>query len=87
MMNQFAERFNGISGSAIRDIFKMMAKPNMISFAGGNPSPQSFPKDDLAEIAKQALLKDGENILQYGPTKGYQPLIDEIVKMMADGRH
>ena len=34
----FARRFDGVSGSAIREIFKMIAKPGMISFAGGNPA-------------------------------------------------
>ena len=40
---RFADRFNGISGSAIREIFKLLAVPGMISFAGGNPSPDLFP--------------------------------------------
>ena len=82
-MNQFAERFDGISGSAIREIFKLLANPDIISFAGGNPSPDSFPKEELAEIAKKSLLENGEWILQYGPTKGYVPLMEEILKMMA----
>lgn len=82
-MNQFAERFDGISGSAIREIFKLLANPDIISFAGGNPSPDSFPKEALAEIAKKALLENGDWILQYGPTKGYAPLMEEILKMMA----
>ena len=83
-MNQFAERFNGISGSAIREIFKLLANPDIISFAGGNPSPDSFPKEALADIAKDALLENGEWILQYGPTRGYKPLMEEIQKMMAE---
>ena len=40
---RFASRFEGISGSAIREIFKLLAVPGMISFAGGNPSPESLP--------------------------------------------
>lgn len=83
-MNQFAGRFDGISGSAIREIFKLLANPDIISFAGGNPSADSFPKEALAEIAKTALLENGEWILQYGPTKGYAPLMEEILKMMAE---
>ena len=35
----FAHRFDNVSGSAIREIFKIIAQPGMISFAGGNPSP------------------------------------------------
>ena len=55
MMNvhdiQFAERFNGVTGSAIREIFKLLAKPGMISFAGGNPSESALPDAEMAEIA------------------------------------
>ena len=43
---RFAKRFDGITGSAIRAIFALLADPNIISFAGGNPSPQTFPKED-----------------------------------------
>jgi len=81
-MNNFAERFDGLSGSAIREIFKLLANPDIISFAGGNPAPTSFPKEDLADLAKQAVLENGEWVLQYGPTKGYVPLMEELLKMM-----
>ena len=40
---RFAHRFDQISGSAIREIFKMIAKPGMISFAGGNPAASALP--------------------------------------------
>ena len=83
-MNNFAERFEGLSGSAIREIFKLLENPNIVSFAGGNPSPDSFPKEALADIANHVLLQDGEKILQYGTTKGYAPLMQEILKMAAD---
>lgn len=43
MQIQFAERFTGITGSEIRKIFALLSDPEMISLAGGNPSPKSFP--------------------------------------------
>ena len=44
----YASRFDGITGSAIREIFKVIARPGMISFAGGNPSPDALPDELVA---------------------------------------
>ncbi len=76
----FAKRFDGISGSAIRDIFKLIAQPNMISFAGGNPSSRALEEDVISEFACEVLKKDGKAILQYGATEGYAPLRESIAE-------
>ena len=82
MMNvhdiQFAKRFNGVTGSAIREIFKLLAKPGMISFAGGNPSESALPDAEMAEIAAEVLRQDGKRILQYGATEGYPPFLEAL---------
>ena len=70
----YADRFDGISGSAIRAIFKVLTRPSIISFAGGNPSNDALPNDICAELSRDALLEDGKRILQYGATEGYVPL-------------
>ena len=75
---RFAHRFDQISGSAIREIFKMIAKPGMISFAGGNPAASALPDAECAEIARDVLQKDGKRILQYGATEGYPPLLESL---------
>lgn len=75
---RFAHRFDAISGSAIREIFKMIAQPNMISFAGGNPAASALPDDVCAEIARDVLQKDGKRILQYGATEGYPPFVESL---------
>ncbi|MBR4458783.1 MAG: PLP-dependent aminotransferase family protein [Clostridia bacterium] len=74
----YAKRFDGISGSAIREIFKLIAQPDMISFAGGNPSPSALPDAEAARIAQQVLLEDGKRILQYGATEGYPPFVESL---------
>lgn len=56
---RFAHRFDQISGSAIREIFKMIAKPGMISFAGGNPAASALPDAECAEIARDVLQMMG----------------------------
>ena len=70
---RFASRFDGNSGSAIREIFKLLAVPGMISFAGGNPSLSALPDGQCAELAKELLLDKGNVLLQYGATEGYSP--------------
>ena len=76
---QFASRFNGLSGSAIREIFKLLAKPGMISFAGGNPAFSALPDEEVAQVAQKVLRDDGKRILQYGATEGYPPFL-EVMK-------
>ncbi len=75
---RFARRFDGITGSAIREIFKLIAQPDMISFAGGNPSPSALPDAEAARIAGTVLKEDGKRILQYGATEGYPPFLESL---------
>ncbi len=79
MNAEFATRMNGVKGSAIREIFKVLGIPGMISFAGGNPSPDTFPAEELKEISARLLTENPGLYLQYGITEGYAPLA-EILK-------
>ena len=83
----YAERFNGISGSAIRAIFKVLNRPNMISFAGGNPSSDALPNEICAELSSDALLSDGKRILQYGATEGYPPFVESLLAYLQANYH
>ncbi len=73
---KFSDRVKHLEASAIREIFKLLAKPGIISFAGGAPDPNLFPKKEFAEIAKEILENQGNVALQYGVTEGYAPLRD-----------
>ncbi len=79
---EFAKRLDNVTGSAIRAIFALLAQPGMISFAGGNPSPDSFPKEDIANISASLLCEHGSSILQYGGTPGIGSLKNTVIKMM-----
>lgn len=78
MSEKLADRVKHLEASAIREIFKLLAKPGIISFAGGAPDPNLFPNDELAEIAEDILKNDAKTALQYGVTEGYAPLRDWV---------
>ncbi len=71
---KFSDKVKHLEASAIREIFKMLAKPDIISFAGGAPDPNLYPKKEFAEIAKEILETEGATALSYGITEGYAPL-------------
>ena len=60
----------GMKKSAIRELLKLTQDPEIISFAGGLPAPDTFPKKVLIEIVKKVIEEDGDNALQYGTTEG-----------------
>ena len=75
---RFATRFDKVTGSAIREIFKVIAQPGMISFAGGNPSLEALPDAQVSELAREVLARDGKALLQYGATEGYPPFLQSL---------
>ncbi len=79
---QFADRLNNVETSAIRELFKLLGKPGIISFAGGFPDPALFDAEGIA-LASDAVLKASPGaVLQYGATEGYQPLREALVGFM-----
>lgn len=81
---RFAHRFDAVTGSAIREIFKIIAQPGMISFAGGNPSLNALPDVKVAEMADYVLKENGKQILQYGATEGYPPFLESLREYIRD---
>lgn len=66
----FSDASHLMKKSAIREILKLTQRPDMISFAGGLPSPDSFPVDDIKQVTSEILEEDGAAALQYGTTEG-----------------
>lgn len=81
--NLLSDRVKSLKASAIREIFKMLGKSNIISFAGGIPSPELFPAKELGKISDTILETNGAKALIYGITEGYAPLIEIVEKRNA----
>ena len=78
MNYNFSEKLRVMKPSAIREIFKSLGKPGCISFAAGNPSPESFPVEEIRKITSRILSEEPITALQYGVTEGY-PKLRELV--------
>lgn len=79
---QFADRLNNVETSAIRELFKLLGKPGIISFAGGFPDSAMFDVAGIKEAANQALTEEPGGALQYGATEGYEPLRTQLAAFM-----
>ncbi len=79
----FAHRLKNVETSAIRELFKLLSKPGIISFAGGFPDSALFDVDGIRAASQQALQDAPGAALQYGATEGYQPLREQLAAFMA----
>ena len=80
---QFASRLDAIETSAIRELFKLLGKPGIISFAGGFPDSAMFDVEGIRAATERALSQAPGAALQYGATEGYQPLREQLAAFMA----
>lgn len=78
----WASAVGNISSSAIRELLKVTEEPGVISFAGGLPSPDCFPAEEIALAAERVLANEAGRVLQYGPTEGFPPLRAFLVELM-----
>ena len=78
----FAQRLDNVETSAIRELFKLLGKPGIISFAGGFPDSAMFDVDGIREAANKALADEPGAALQYGATEGYEPLRKQLAAFM-----
>ncbi|MDB5938905.1 MAG: putative transcriptional regulator, GntR family [Polaromonas sp.] len=79
----FADRLNNVETSAIRELFKLLGRPGIISFAGGFPDPAMFDIEGIRQASSQALDEEPGGALQYGATEGYGPLREQLSTFMA----
>jgi 2-aminoadipate transaminase len=77
-----ARRAEKMNPSVIREILKVTERPGIISFAGGLPSPKTFPVAEFAAACEKVLRDDGPAALQYGASEGYGPLREQVAAML-----
>jgi 2-aminoadipate transaminase len=82
-ISRYASRTNGVKSSAIRELLKVSELPDIISFAGGLPSPDVFPVERFQEACHKVLQQHGPSALQYGRTEGFEPLREMLAQNMA----
>ncbi len=80
---EFASRLKNVETSAIRELFKLLGKPGIISFAGGFPDPALFDVDGIRMATEQVLRDNPGPVLQYGATEGWNPLREALSAHMA----
>ena len=80
---RFSERASQLQSSFIREILKITQRPDIISFAGGLPSPATFPVEHMKVAFDKVLSTSGKVALQYGPTDGYAPLREWIANSLS----
>jgi len=78
----FAARLQNVETSAIRELFKLLGKPGIISFAGGFPDSALFDVAGLGESSQKALIDNPGAALQYGATEGHEPLRAELASFL-----
>lgn len=81
----FAERTKQMKRSTVREILKLTARPEVISFAGGLPAPELFPVERIREATDTVLAERGREVLQYSTSEGMPELRDLIAKRLSTG--
>lgn len=65
-----AARVGTVAGSPVREILRLTARPEVISFAGGLPAPELFDTDGIAAAFRRVLDEEPRRALQYSTTEG-----------------
>ena len=79
-----SDNAKALKKSAIRELLKLTAKPEIISFAGGLPNPKTFPIEDVKRISDEVLDSQGEKILQYSTTEGDHEFREVLCRWLAE---
>jgi 2-aminoadipate transaminase len=77
-----ARRAAKMNPSVIREILKVTEKPGIISFAGGLPSPKTFPVAEFEAACAKVLRDDPHAALQYASSEGFAPLREQVAAML-----
>ncbi|MEO8395578.1 MAG: PLP-dependent aminotransferase family protein, partial [Chloroflexota bacterium] len=82
----FAERTKQMKRSTVREILKLTAKPEVISFAGGLPAPELFPIERIRQASDTVLAERGKEAMQYSTTEGMPELRELVARRLSAGK-
>ena len=83
-MVEFARRIDAMKASEIRELLKLTARPDIISFAGGLPAPELFPVEEMKAAAIAVMEESGRQAMQYSTTDGFPRLREQIAQRMGE---
>ena len=83
-MSYFSDNIKDYDGYAIGKLFKLLSDPDTISLAGGLPSPDTFPKDDLQRVSQIRLRENADTIMQYTDISGERNLIQAVIQFLKE---
>lgn len=82
-VSRFSDNLKDFEGYSIGKLFKLLDDdPEIISLAGGLPSPEMFTTDEMRLASKQNLTDNAEKIMQYSPTRGEKTLIEAVIQFL-----
>jgi 2-aminoadipate transaminase len=81
--DRYAQRIRGMTSSIIRELLKLTEAPDVISFGGGLPAPEVFPRQEIRDAVSFILSRADTSALQYSTTEGHRPLRELLVRHMA----
>ncbi|MEX2504544.1 MAG: PLP-dependent aminotransferase family protein [Egicoccus sp.] len=82
-LSRYAQRVQGMNASAIRALFALTARPEIVSFAGGNPAVEALDLEAAEQVAAAVVRESGTVALQYGIGQGRPELREQLVEVMA----
>ena len=83
-VDSYAQRAKNVSGSAIRALFSVASRPEVVSLAGGMPYVQALSMDHMADVAARVVREQGAKALQYGSGQGDIHLREQILDITAE---
>ena len=83
-IDSYAHRARTLSASAIRALFAVASRPEVVSLAGGMPYVQALPMDQMADIAAKVIRSRGAQALQYGSGQGDVRLREQILEVIGE---
>jgi 2-aminoadipate transaminase len=81
-MSRFSDNIKDYEGYSIGKLFKLLKDPQIISLAGGLPSPDTFLKQDMQRFSQKRLQEDADKIMQYSDISGEMDLIEAVIQFL-----